>query len=595
MGLFQQAVKTYDAQKKMVGKFEEGHPAVLAPIGHITARLDIIVTIDDCGNFIRARSVAKDEKKAPIPATTESMGRTSGISAHPLCDRLEYLATYDKRKHQAYENCLGKWISSEFCHPKIVAVMKYIKKDTILQDLENASLVELRDGKPEKPKLMIGWEIEGLADVDAPCWTDLDLMRLYGNFYSQSLEGTKEVCMISGKETAPAQNHLKGIVSNYGNAKLISSNDTSNFTYRGRFNTAREALSIGYVSSQKAHNVLKWLIEEQGVYVGGRYFLCWNPDGKKIPSLRLPFLMKKEDEIIVPSDYKDRLYGSLTGYKAEGGLTGNEIVVIVAFDMATTGRLSVTYYNEISASDFLEKIRYWEDGCCVYDSRFGVLSPDIKRIIRCAFGIEHSGKLDVDDRVLKQFYIRMLLSRIEGRPIPKDILFAIVKNASRPSSYETQWNKVLQVACAVIRKYHIDYNLDKEEMDMALEAGRKDRSYQYGRLLAVFRKIEEDALRSQGGNVRETNAERLWSAFVNHPRRTSAVIMEKLRSAYFPRLGYGGLKVKYEKLVGEIMEQIDLCEEKPGVDPALKDTYLMGYYLQNNALYEKHEEKEREV
>ena len=54
---------------------------------------------------------------------------------------------------------------------------------------------------------------------------------------------------------------------------MISSNDKTNFTYRGRFHDVGEAYTISYEASQKIHNALKWLIERQGVKVGDKEFV----------------------------------------------------------------------------------------------------------------------------------------------------------------------------------------------------------------------------------------------------------------------------------------------------------------------------------
>ena len=98
------------------------------------------------------------------------------------------------------------------------------------------------------------------------------------------------LCMISGETIVPARQHPKGIIPMNGNAKLISANDTSNFTYRGRFTDDQQAVTISYEASQKAHNALRWLAVEQGARIvfGGRTFLCWNPQGKQTCSVILP-------------------------------------------------------------------------------------------------------------------------------------------------------------------------------------------------------------------------------------------------------------------------------------------------------------------
>lgn len=58
-------------------------------------------------------------------------------------------------------------------------------------------------------------------------------------------------------------------------AKLISSNDKDNFTYRGRFATKEEAFAIGNETSQKVHNALKWIIRRQGGTYDTMVFVTW--------------------------------------------------------------------------------------------------------------------------------------------------------------------------------------------------------------------------------------------------------------------------------------------------------------------------------
>ncbi|MBQ8620007.1 MAG: type I-C CRISPR-associated protein Cas8c/Csd1, partial [Clostridia bacterium] len=151
-------------------------------------------------------------------------------------------------------------------------------------------------------------------------------------------------------------------------------------------------------------------------------------------------------------------------------------------------------------------------------------------------------------------------------------------------------NKLLCTACAAIQKYYIDHK--KEEFKLALEPERKDRSYQWGRMLAVLEKIERDTYDKD--EKREPNAIRMQSVFVKRPGYAFMVIMEQLKNAYYPRL-HVGLRTKYEKLISEIMEQIHLSLKAPeDYGKPLTESYLPGYYLQKSALYTKKETEETE-
>ena len=123
-----------------------------------------------------------------------------------------------------------------------------------------------------------------------------------------------------------------------------------------------------------------------------------------------------------------------------------------------------------------------------------------------------------------------------------------------------------------------------------MDPKKKDLSYQFGRLLAVLEKAERDTYEDK--ETREPNAIRQQAMFNRRPMYTAKMIESQLESAYFPRLSPGG-RFFYKKLIGEIMEQIAQFPEEQWNRP-LRETYLMGYYLQRNALYTSRHNQEME-
>lgn len=591
MGLFQKAVETYDKMSHLAG-VEVSGKEVLAPIGHITTKASIIITIDRKGKFNSATARAAEEPKVCIPVTEASSGRTSAPAAHPLCDNLKYVAPITEKEHPLYLEQLKRWCASEYASPKTEAVLQYVLGGTILSDLDRAGLLS-RDAKGEisNGKDLVCWSVEGLGEESGPVWTDRKLMELYRQFYLSDAPGENTLCYVNGNVERTAEQHMKGVVSLFGNAKIISSNDTSNFTYRGRFETGKEAASISYTASQKAHNALKWLASNQGVSIGGRRLVCWNPSGISVPKPILP-LLKQTETPPEPTEYRQLLQKTVEGYKAQ--LPDKEGIVIASFEAATSGRLSVTYYNELTGSDFLERLKYWDETCCWYDTGWGTSAPLLYNIVNYAFGTARSSatggqKIECDDAVMAQHMQRLLSCRVDRALFPLDIEKAIAEKAGNLQIYSLEnRRKLLFTACAVIRKYKKDRY--KEEWDMALEPERKDRSYQYGRLLAVLEKAEKDTYDREEG--RETNAIRMQSVFVKRPAYAASIIMDRVKSAYYPHLK-PGIRNYYEKLIGEIYAVISEFPEQE-IGKPLSETYLMGYYLQKNALYSKKEIKTEE-
>ena len=262
----------------------------------------------------------------------------------------------------------------------------------------------------------------------------------------------------------------------------------------------------------------------------------------------------------------------------------NTDAVVASFDAATSGRLSLTYYSELLAGDFLERLYNWDLVCCWEHFPFGVQSPPLCQIAACAYGTQRvsngQSRMEADDRILRQQVQRLLACRVDKGRIPTDIVQAIIAKGSNLQILERAVREeVLSTACAVIRKYHFDWY--KEELKMALEPEKKDVSYQYGRLLAVFEKIERDTYGPD--ETREPNAIRMQSVFSKRPQYASRILWEQLKKAYYPKLKPGA-RIRYDRLIGEIVAQISDCSQGTR-EEALKDTYFIGYYLQRSALY----------
>lgn len=589
MGILQQAYLTYNAiEKEHMGIYSAEHREPLCPVSHIITAAQIEITLDSEGNFLRATAVDKSEPKIIIPATEESAGRTSAPCAHPLCDNIAYLSGLDPEKYDLYASQLTKWEKSTFGHPKVTAVLRYIQKQSLYDDLQNYGLVpdnyEALEDKEKKKvdKLFIRWRIsDPFGDAPEECWKDRSLFRSFTDYYAQQKDGSA-FCMASGAESALALQHPKGIVAINGNAKLISANDNSGFTYRGRFSEDWQAATVSYEVSQKAHAALRWIIANQGEILGGRTFICWNPEGVPMRSIKSP-LHPNGIAFKRPSDYRAALKKTLLGAKEE--LPEDAKAIIASFDAATPGRLSLTYYNELPASDFLDRLHDWDRNCCWW--RGGkICSPNLQAIVSCAYGTERNGWLETDERVMAQQFQRLVSCRVDRAKMPSDIVRRLANRASTPQIYsEKNWRQIVYTACAAIQKY-------EEENIMEWPLDKKDRSFQFGRLLAVMERAEADYYYLTGED-RQTNAIKSLASFKQTPWSVFVRVDERLKNAYLPRLKDNNLwmRQRYYKLCGEITNIISTCTDED-VNAPLNQYYLMGYELQRNEFFKTNEKVE---
>lgn len=578
MGLLQAAYRTYQTQAHRAGVAVEGEKEPLTPVAHIVQNAQLEITISDDGVFQSAQTVPKEENKTIIPATIESANRT-GPCPHPLCDQLKYLMPDGGQAYEAYVAQLTAWAESAFTHPKVRAVLAYIKGGSILSDLIAAGLVAPEDKADKFGSWLVRWRILPKPEnASAECWRDASLFDSFIQFFTAQCETLpKDICMLSGQQDIFCDKHLKGVIAAHGNAKLISSNDKIGYTYRGRFTKAEEAFNVGYLSSQMAHSALRWIVSNHGVMAGKRTFLCWNPEGIPVPSFALLGLPESSTPDF-PS-YWQNLQDTLGGYRQ--GLTDQDVVV-AALDAATTGRLSVTYYNELEGSDFLNHIERWYTDCCWDSYRYGFQSPSIRRIVNCAFGTEQDQFIKADDRVLREHVQQLLPCIVDCKPVPEDILRALVTRAGMPLAYKrANRETLLETACAIIRKFRKDKK--KEEWTLALDTSCYDRSYLFGRLLAVAEKVERSTYGKE--EERETNAIRMQTVFAQRPLYAWRLIDERL-NPYFARLD-PSWREYYKKIIGEITDKLDRRDRN--LNKSLDDVYLLGYYQQRTALYQKKE------
>lgn len=615
MNIWEAAVQTYDANSKIVGiQLDREGYTPLAPIGHLTTNSSIEIAVDTKGNLVYAKAVSKEEPKIVIPVSPGSAKRTSDTAAHGLSEQIGYLSGVDEEKYDCYVQQLTSWSARYPENQTLKAVLAYVKKKTILQDLLDVSLISLNDSpeallhqgqeitankllkKKEYPKTpadkeLVRWVLCTESGELKPCWLDQELFRIWTEYVTSTIK-EKAVCMVTGELLPVAEKHMKGVVPFYGNAKLISSGDKGGFTFRGIFTEASQAVTVSYEVSQKAHNALRWLVENNGTRVsaGGRTFLCWNPNNAQFYDMSNPSTLDEEEAQFEPIEYKKAVYNKIMSRKQEL-FEDSDGIMIAMFDAATTGRLAVTYYSELSGSDFVKRMYAWDSSCCWFNGKFGIQSPNLKRLIHNAYGTQRTSngrtRMEAPDEVMKMQLQRLIDCRLGYAEIPRDLLQSLVNRACCPQNYdEGVWMNMVFCACSVISA---DIFKKTGENAMSMELNTPDRSFQFGRLLAVMDRVERDWAK-KSGVYRDTNAIKSMTTFRKHPLDGFERISKWLETAYLPRTPGWAVK-RYRMLVAEIMEI--LSEYTPEeLNKPLGNTFLLGYNLQQNAFFKKNPDKE---
>lgn len=629
MNWIQMLAETYDSCRSSIGYGNQERERPLLPLCHVTNQAHIEVVINGEGVFRRARLITGKADSVTIIPSTESAASRAGSQPenYPLCDKLQYVAGdftefggvvtsgFAKDPTTPYRNyvrTLDEWCASEFAHPKAHAILKYVTQRRLMKDLVEQGILLVggdglllskenaareRNAKDifsvvnSQDSAFVRWVVEDANADESRVWLDRALWDSWTEYYLNA-RTDRALCYVSGEEQVVASSHPKYIRREGDGAKLISSNDTSGFTFRGRFVTDQQAGSVGLETSQKAHNALIWLISRQGYRQGDLAVVAWTTSGEPVPqptddppSLLYGDAPVEEQKIAYTAQEVGRqLKMRIAGYGETLGDTSQ--IAVIALDSATPGRLAVTYYRELTSSDFLRRIDSWHETCAwshryrykeVLDPQSGKVSqkvipfigaPAPSDIAEAAYGSR------VDDKLRKATIERILPCIVDGQPLPRDLVESTVRRASNRAGLDAWgWNKALSIACALFRKYSI-----KENYPMALDPSRTTRDYLYGRLLALADSLEEWAL-SEAKEDRQTNAARLMQRFAERPYSTWRTI-ELALTPYKARLG--GKSKKRQRMIDEVVALFNPDDFTN--DRRLSGEFLLGYHSQREDL-----------
>ncbi|EKO3676691.1 type I-C CRISPR-associated protein Cas8c/Csd1 [Vibrio sp. A11] len=616
--------KTYDELEKLndMLPFEQQ----VMPICHTPQTAHIHIVINNQGEFVRAEVLEKTV--LVLPATESSAGRASGLAPHALADKIQYVAKdyadfggIKKSGFELYQAQLKAWCDSEHGHPVVCAVYQYIEKGTVVTDLVAENVLHAQDGhlltkwqdEGEAPALLkilpkekglfdqgsalVCWSVETPGEPQSKTWLDPSIQQSWIAFDSQNGDSTA-MCYATGEEKLAASNHPAKIRHSGDKAKLISANDKSGYTFRGRFLSNEEACNISFEVTQKAHNALRCLLTKQSVFRNGdQVYLAWAVSGKEVPKpTELDFsdlasLLAETDQVEHTRDlgraYANQLKRYFNGIKTKNQLDDNEQIALLGLDSATPGRMGILYYRETIAKEFLARLEQWQldlgwqQRAKINEQWQWVYSaPSLFRVLDGVYG----DVLKSADTLKKNLITRLYPCIVEGKPIPQDIMHSAFRRAINRVAYKSDqtwlWLQNLGIACSLIKGFYIrtTHSTIQKEYPMALQQDNASRDYLFGRLLAVANKIEKVALSSSEAN-RLTTAERFMTQFVNRPASTWLNISNAL-VPYQQRLfnNYQGYDNATKALLMQITDRFNPADFTS--NQKLTPEFLLGFHNQ---------------
>jgi len=598
------------------------------------------ITIDASSNAVDGRFLRKDEIIV-FPITEDSITRSgSKVAPHAVSDEFSYLAReIDLKKNEEYIKGIKELLEYEKIYncENFRIIGKYITKNTILEDflkfyLGNKEYViddkfklnyeKIEDNGKVKiksldlKKIFITFKLEKDFLGDITLTRDIGLHDFYIDYVRNKNFCLKELsyCDITGNLDYCIERH-RGII---GNAKLISISN-HNETYYGRLKDGKDIYHISYEVSQKVHNMLKYFIDNENYsrFIGGdAYIINWLSQNLNKGGIELVSEIEEEDEDF--EDEEEQTMSILGGqisknlgkyfFGEDNSLIEKGSFYVLIIEKVSNGRVSMKYFRKLTRLEAYQRVMNWYKSTSwnFYNHRlhkFENKSPSIYQIVNFIYGQENSkGYLSCENKKLSRSTIeRLIPCIIDAQKLPKDILKTTFYKLSNKQSYKKSWNIALNIGCSLIKKYKNDYEnctIDANKISEVKQL-KESKSFYYGKLMAIYEKIELDAIRGRKvkGDSKEeknkvqriTNSDRLWNAMIRTPERTRFILESKVKP-YMNMLKKNnpGWYVFYDKLITEItLKIIKLNEENYSIKSSLDEDFILGYYYQKDNLYQR--------
>ncbi len=599
---------------------------VLLPLYHTNRKSDgkniIEVFFDYKGDIdiLSSNFVNKDESII-YPVTENSIIRSSNIAAHPLVDEISYILSGEgANKNISYLQELSFWLDNEensrvkhflqivydFAQredslEKICEIIAGSNKYELDKDKLLLYILKEKSEKVDLNKILLTFSV---LDAETGDRLSVTKSKLLHNRYieyveSQNTKKEQSICNLTGKKMYCSDKH-RAIM---GTAKIISASNHLE-AYIGRFDKT-DIISIGYNTSYKIHNMLKYLLENKNTckWLGESVqLMTWFSDDlnnesesdiNDPESFPFEYYDEDDDDYIIGGESTKSLFSNITGSR---NIDDEMSVYILILDKVSNGRIAINYFQTLPKSDFADNIKYWKDTFSWYfyskeKNAYVIKTLDNNSIITYLYGIERDGRIGFTDKE-KAFKVDLLIKLIrcivEKKKMPLDFYKKACQNIRMRNKYKNSWNMVSAVACAVINKYYQDIGKERIDKDM-LDLEKQSRSYLYGRILFIYDYIEKQALDDK---YRYTNAQRFWNSYIQYPKKTFINLERKIQP-YKSKIVKSDMNWIYSKIqsnMNECLEALEKINEIENKDMPLNEEFIYGYFAQEREFFKKSEE-----
>lgn len=620
MDFFTSLLKAYEGAEKedYVDNPAKSGP-VLLPIYHTSLKSNgknVITVKLDCYGQLLSADFLGDKEVIVFPITSDSVARAGkNPTPHPLVDKFSYFVSkVNQDQYNTYHKQLDNWVTA--CEDgQVKDYLKLIQHAILQEDFSEKIINSLMSEPYQRNGLVLTYDLEAkkskTMDLSA-CFLEFSIVDFIGyktisvtNFtelhqayidYIESHQENLVLCNISGRKEVLATKH-RGLI---GNAKLISVSN-NNEAYKGRFKERNDVFSVGNQTSEKIHLMAKYFLENENTHTwlgSGQHLINWFSDdlineSQLTVTNPVTSLFNYEDdannktEFTVSQKDNDISNSFIRGVKKFSDASSYYAAIL---NKTNDGRIALKYFRQLQASQLLKNLEQWQ-ACYSWERRrkdgtYNDYTPSLMQIILAAYGVDRERFIELDnDHFKSEQFQKLLTNLIDGKPLPSSIVKKLEENIKQRQKYSKHWYQVQQVSLGILHKQN------GEELSPMLDHTNQNRSYLFGRLLAIFELIETLRYKldnSDSGRI--TNAERYWTAYTGQPTKLMMLLENKIKPYEETlKLNSRGPWSKLNKEKEEIMQLLTPLLETESMEKPLDYQFIFGYYAEKKFYYTKQE------
>ncbi|MBI4825785.1 MAG: type I-C CRISPR-associated protein Cas8c/Csd1 [Nitrospirae bacterium] len=551
-----------------LAKYYERMPDDFVPYGFQRKEIPFIIVVDREGNF---KSLNTSDRVFLVPREVKRSGKNAWMSANLLWDNEGYVLGYSKKdddkgqkQNQSFISELKKIFHEPFVDDGIAAVCNFYEKGNQKEALSHPMWHEI-----EKKGGNISFQLEN--DNELICCRKTVRDKIISDFLNDPAD--TQICLVTGSSDIPVDLHIaiKGVWGAQTSGANIVSFNLDAFTSFGKEQGYNAP--VGKKAEFAYITMLNYLLERgsrQRIQVGDASTVFW---------------AEKKHEL-------EDWFADIFGEPAKGDSEQDNAAIKALFKAPETGAKPVLndstkfYVLGLSPNASRIAIRFWYAGTVAeveenIRQHFKDIAiehaphyPSYLSLFRLLVSTALQGKSDNIQPNLAGDFMRAILA---GTPYPDTLLSSAIRRVK--AEQEVTYPRASLIKAVLVRKAR--YKNTKEEIGMALDTDNTNTGYRLGRLFAVLEKIQEEA--SPGINA--TIRDRFYSSASSVPVTVFPHLM-KLKNHHIAKLENRGRAVNFEKIIGEIVDDISACPAFPG-HLSLDDQgcFAVGYYHQRQDFF----------